>query len=373
MRLRLKAVLVLALTAVLALSGAATLAHPGAPGAVYVATNAANGNSVLVFARSDEGELVPVGSFSTGGLGSGSGLGNQGGLILSSDGDWLFAVNAGSNEVSVFEVRQNGLKLTDKVASGGKRPISLTFDRDVLYVLNAGGSAGAEDNITAFTLTEHGKLAALPYSTRHLSGSNTGPAEISFNRRGRLLVVTEKNTNKIDIFRVDRDGYATGPFVKPSSGTTPFGFAFGRRNEVFVSEAFGGAADASALSSYELERDGDLESISPSVPTTETAACWTVVTRNGRFAYVTNTGSASVSGYLIGFDGELSLLREDGKSAVTGAGPIDAALSRDDRFLFTLNSGSHSITSFRIGHDGGLTPASSVEGLPAGANGLAAH
>jgi 6-phosphogluconolactonase len=369
--MRLKTVLVLALTAVLALSGAATLAHPGARGAVYVATNAANGNSVLVFSQSDEGELVAVGSFSTGGLGSGGGLGNQGGLILSSDDDWLFVVNAGSNEVSVFEVRPNGLKLTDKVASGGKRPVSLTFDRDVLYVLNAGGSVGAEDNIAAFKLTEHGKLAALPYSTRALSGSNTGPAEISFNRRGRLLLVTEKNTNSIDIFRVDRDGNATGPFVRPSSGTTPFGFAFGRRNEVFVSEASGGAANASALSSYELERDGDLESISPSVRTTQTAACWAVVTRDGRFAYVTNTGSATISGYSVSLDGELSLLRADGKSAVTGAGPIDAAFSRDDKFLFTLNSGGHSITSFRVGEDGALTPASSIEGLPAGANGLA--
>lgn len=357
----------------LALNVETVLAQSDALGAVYVATNAASGNSVLVFSRAAGGTLTLSGSFPTGGLGTGTGLGNQGGLILSAADEWLFVVNAGSNDLSVFEVRSNGLRLMDKAASGGKQPISVTFDRGVLYVLNAGGSVGGEDNITAFTLTSQGKLIPLTGSTRQLSSSNTGPAEVSFNKRGNLLLITEKNTNNIDIFRVNRDGFAAGPFVEPSSGATPFGFAFGRRDRVFVSEAFGGAPNASALSSYELETDGELESISPSVPTTQTAACWAVVTPDGRFAYVTNTGSATISGYSVDADGELSLLQGDGKSAVTGAGPIDAAFSRDAQFLFTLNSGAHTITGFRVGDEGQLSPLSSVGGIPAGANGLAAR
>jgi 6-phosphogluconolactonase len=342
-------------------------------GVVYVATNAVAGNSVLVFARSGDGQLTPAGSFSTGGLGTGAGLGNQGGLVLTANNDWLFVVNAGSNEVSVFEVRANGLTLTDKVASGGKMPVSVTFDRDVLYVLNAGGSVGAEDNITGFSLTRHGKLVPLAGSTRPLSAANTGPAEVGFNANGNLLVVTEKNTNKIDIFKVDRDGLATGPFVEPSSGGEPFGFAVGRHNRVFVSEAFGGAPHGSALSSYELEGDAELESISASVPTNQTAACWAVLTPDERFAYVTDTGSATVTGYAVDADGELSRLQADGSSAATGAGPIDAAISRTGRFLFTLNSGAHTITGFRIGDEGELSPVSVAGGIPAGANGLAAR
>lgn len=356
-----------------ALSATNVLARPNTSGVVYVASNEVAGNNVLVFSRSANGELAFSESFPTGGLGTGTGLGNQGGLILSADDNWLFVVNAGSNEVSLFEVRPNGLKRTDKVASGGKLPISLAFDRDVLYVLNAGGAAGAEDNITAFTLTRRGKLVALRDSTRHLSASNTGPAQVSFDLRGSRLVVTEKSTNTIDVFTVNRDGYATGPELHPSSGITPFGFAFGKRNRLFISEAFGGAANASALSSYELKRDGKLELVSPSVPTNQTAACWTVVTGDGRFAYVTNTGSGTISGYSIGFDAKLSLLQEDGLSAITGAGPIDAGISNNDRFLFTLNGGNHTITGFRIGHDGDLAPVSLAHGLPVGSNGLAAR
>ena len=358
---------------VFALQGWSLSAQPNAADAVYVATNAAAGNSVLFFSRSASGALTPAGSFATGGSGTGGGLGNQSGLILSRDGEWLFVVNAGSNEVSVFEVRPDGLKLTDKVASGGKMPVSVTFDRDVLYVLNAGGGAGAEDNITGFSFSGQGKLEPLAGSTRKLSGTNTGPAQVGFNHKGSLLVVTEKNTNKIDTFGVDRDGFATGPIVQPSSGVEPFGFAFGRHDRVFVSEAFGGKPNGSALSSYELERDGELESISPSVGTNQTAACWAVLTQDGRFAYVTDTGSAAVTGYSVDAEGRLALLQADGKSATTGAGPIDTAFSRDDQFLFTLNSGSHTITGFRVGDQGQLSGVSSVGGLPASANGLAAR
>jgi len=243
----------------------------------------------------------------------------------------------------------------------------------VLYVLNAGGSVGAEDDISGFTLTRHGKLVPLAGSARPLSATTTGPAEVSFNRNGNLLLVTEKNTSKIDLFKVDREGFASGPFVEPSSGTEPFGFAVGRHNRVFVSEAFGGAPRGSALSSYELESDAELEAISASVPTNQTAACWAVLTPDEQFAYVTDTGSATITGYAVGANGDLSRLQADGSSAATGAGPIDAAISRTGRFLFTLNSGAHTITGFRIGDEGELSPVSVAGGIPPGANGLAAR
>src|SRR5262245_53439962 len=132
------------LTVIVAMSVGQASASDGRD-VVYVATNAVSGNSVLVSTRSADGHLTPAGSFATGGSGTGTGLGNQGGLILTADNDWLFVVNASSNDVSVFEVRSNGLRLTDRVASGGTMPVSVAFDRDVLYVLNAGGSGGAED------------------------------------------------------------------------------------------------------------------------------------------------------------------------------------------------------------------------------------
>jgi 6-phosphogluconolactonase len=337
------------------------------PGAVYTLTNDPAGNAVEVFDRAGDGSLTADGEFATGGTGTGAGLGNQGALVL--DGKLLFAVNPGSDSVSSFRVRGGGLELIDTDASGGDQPISLTVDDRLLYVLNEGGTG----NIAGHTLSKHGALSPLAGSTRPLSGAGVDPAQIEFDPRGETLVVTEKNTNLIDTYAVDRDtGLAGGPNPQASAGATPFGFAFGPRGHLIVSEAFGGATDASAVSSYGLE-DGIIDAISPSAATTETAACWIVVTKNGRFTYTTNTGSGSISGYSIVQDGALTLLDADGVTAQTGPGPIDMALARSSRLLYSLNSGDGTISGFRVGADGSLTPIGGASGLPAAATGLAAQ
>ena len=343
-------------------------------GAVYTMDNSTNGNNVLLFRRAGDGSLTPAGSFPTGGSGTSSGLANQGGVLLSRDGRWLFVCNAGSHEISVFAVTPNGLLLTEKVASEGRRPVSLTLHRNLLYVLNAGGAAGAHDNITAF-LFAFGKLTHCPGSTRALSADNTGPAEIAFTRNGDVLVVTEKATGVIDTFTVGDDGLVDDHKMFASPVPTPFGFAVGGADRIFVSEAKGGAADAGSVSSYEVSNDGDLAAISSAVPTTETAACWVVLTRDERYAYASNTGSGTLSAYRVGPDGSLQLLNSDGITGTTGAGskPIDLALSRDSRYLYSLNSGNGTITAFRVEANGSLQALPGLSGLPADANGLAAR
>lgn len=346
-------------------------ASGGRVAAVYTLTNEAGGNAVAAFERGVDGSLTPAGVYPTGGLGSGGGLGSQGAVVLSENGRLLLAVDAGSDEISSFLVARDGsLALADRIASGGDLPISVTVHDDLVYALNAGGAG----NISGFTVSTDGSLAPLPGSSRPLSSSAAGPAQVQFNPDGTVLVVTEKATNRISTYTVGAGGLASGPNVQASAGATPFGFDFDKRGRLFVSEAFGGATDASATSSYVLSPSGTLSVVSPSVGTTETAACWVVVTGNGRFAYVTNTGSGTVSGYAIGSDGSLTLLDPDGVTAVTGAGssPIDAAFSHNSRFLFVLKAGTHSIAGFRVsGDDGSLTPAGEIFGLPASSVGLA--
>jgi 6-phosphogluconolactonase len=341
----------------------------GTVGALYTLTNSAAGNAVLVYDRGAEGTISAAGSFATGGLGTGSGLGSQGALVLSGNGKWLFAVNAGSNEISAFAVRKDRLALASKVASGGVTPISLTVAHDVLYVLNAGDGTNA-GNISGYRIGSHGGLSALAGSSRPLSAASVGPAQIQFSPGGRVLVVTEKGTNSIDTYTVTKDGRASGPNVQASSGATPFGFDFDKRGHLIVSDAFGGAPGASALSSYSLSAAGALVAITPLAPDGQTAACWVVTTKNGRYAYTTNTGSANVSSYAIGHDGSISLL--NAVAGTTGAGPIDAALARNSHYLYTVDSGAHTISAFTVKADGALEPIAGVGGLPASAVGLAA-
>ncbi|MEO7276229.1 MAG: beta-propeller fold lactonase family protein [Vicinamibacterales bacterium] len=339
-------------------------------GAVYTMSNATTGNRILAFERGPGGTLTHTGSFATGGLGSGGGLGSQGALTLSENDRWLLAVNAGSNDVTLFATDDDGLRWLDKVPSGGTQPVSVTIHRTLVYVLNAGS-----DSVSGFRLRPHGQLSPIAGSTRPLSGSATGPAQVQFSPDGRVLVVTEKATNLILTYVVDEEGFLGPPQVQPSHGATPFGFAFGIRRQLFVSEAFGGAPDASAVSSYGVAANGTLHLVSPTVATHQTAACWVVVTEGGRFAYTTNTGSGSISGYGIDQDGTLTPLNADGRTADTGAGsaPTDLALSENGRFLFVLNSAAHSIGTFRIRRNGQLEPVGTIGGLPVGANGLAAQ
>lgn len=333
---------------------------------VYTMSNAPSGNAVLAFEQRGDA-LIPAGSFPTQGTGSGGGLGNQGAIVLSDDGETLFAVNAGSDEVSVFQVYDHGLKLTCKVSSGGVRPISIAVHEDWVYVLNAGGTG----NITGFELTSRNILKPIPGSTRSLSGAATAPAQIEFNPEGNTLVVTEKATQIIDTYTVDEDGVAAGPVSQPSSGVTPFGFAFNKQGILIVSEAFGGTANASAVSSYTLN-NGVLSLRSGSVTDFQAAACWIVVTRNGKFAYTSNTGSNNISSYRVGRKGTLTLL--EAVAASTGAAPIDMALNRNSKFLYVLNTTARTIDVFRVDRGSGeLTHLTSISGLPTGANGLMAQ
>jgi 6-phosphogluconolactonase (cycloisomerase 2 family) len=342
---------------------------PYMAGAVYVMTNGSAGNHVLAFKRSPDGTLGASTAYSTGGIGTGGGLGSQGALVLSGNGRWLFAVNAASNDLSVFRIDASGLTLTDREASGGERPISVTSHGSLVYVLNAGGSA----NIAGFRLSSAGELTALAGSTRPLSADAPNPAQVAFTPAGDRLVVTEKGTNLILTYAVGAGGYASQPTSHPSSGTTPFGFAFAGRATLAVSEAFGGAADASAVSSFSLR--GGFSVVSASVGTTETAACWAVATRDGRYVYVTNAGSGTVTGYAVAANGALTLLDADGATGVTGASssPTDAAVSNNSRYLYVLASGSHEVRAFVVAADGSLSPVNGAAGLPAGSVGIAAR
>ncbi len=353
-----------------ALPRSATLSRGGSDvGAVFTLSNSAAGNAVIAFGRSADGSLTPAGSFATLGNGTGAGLGSQGAVALSDDGRFLFAVNAASNTITSFTVDGPSLTRVSTVASGGTLPISLTTHGSVLYVLNAGGT----ENITGFAIGSAGSLTVLAGSTRPLSGTGVGPAQVGFDPSGRWLVVTEKNTNLIDVYAVAENGYASAPIVNPSAGQTPFGFAFNQQGVLIVSEAFGGAVDASAVSTYTLGGSGALGVVSASVPTTETAACWVAVTNNGKFAYAANTGSASVTGFEVR-QASLAILNADGKTGATGTTPIDAAVTRNSQFLYTLTVGSRAISAFAVRqNDGSLSAVAGAAGLPVGTVGLAAQ
>jgi 6-phosphogluconolactonase len=374
-------IVIVSLVLLTALSAAAQRNRVDAPnnfksGAVYVLTNQTE-NSIAVFLRNNkDGTLTPAGTFPTGGAGNPTAippdpptdpLASQGSLVLSEQ--LLFAVNAGSNEISVLGVGKSSLSLLDKVASGGIRPISLTVYENLLYVLNEGGTP----NITGFTIGEDGTLTPLAGSTRPLIGGPTAdPAQVGFSPDGSLLVVTEKMGNRLDTYPVNANGLPDAPFDNPSNGITPFGFAFTEDWYLIVSEAFGGMPGQSKVSSYDSAAGGLLDVISGSVPNGQTASCWVVISNNGKYAYVSNTGSGTISSYYINDNGTLELAEAVAGSTGAGSAPIDMALSNNSRFLYVVDNGRQMIHAFSTEKDGTLTPIDAESGLPFGMQGIAA-
>jgi 6-phosphogluconolactonase len=211
-------------------------------------------------------------------------------------------------------------------------------------------------------------------STRPLiGGAGADPAQIDFDRSGELLVVTEKAGNRLNTYIIDDDGLPSAPIDNASNGMTPFGFAFNNANTLVVSEAFGGAPNQSAVSSYDASASGILSVISGSVPNSQTAACWVVITNNGKLAFVSNTASGTISSYRVNAEnGSLTLLNPVAANTGMGSAPIDMTLSVNSRILFVHLAGTQSVVSFRIGGNGNLTPVDTAGGLPLGAQGIAA-
>jgi 6-phosphogluconolactonase len=344
-------------------------------GGVFTQTNDAAGNAVVAYARRADGSLSYLGTYSTGGRGLAptSGLGSQGAVLLSPNSRFLFAANAGSNDVSSFVVNKDGLTLVSTVSSGGQRPVSLAATDRILYALN-----NASSTVAGFRIGHNGAITPVSRWTRSLSRSGANAAQVQFTKDGRFLVVVHRTAPGFDVFPVNPDGSLGAPVFTPSVGSAPFGFDITARGQIIVSEpgANVGGTPQSATS-YDLERGGRLSVVSAGIASNQLAPCWVVITGNGRFAYTANAGSGSISGYAIAADGSLTLLTPDGRTGVTGNGttPLDMDVSRNGRFLYVIEGGTGNIMGFTIARDGSLAPMADVP-PPASARprgGLAAY
>jgi 6-phosphogluconolactonase len=332
---------------------------------VYVQTNDAERNEIIAFDRSDDGRLEPLGRYETGGRGTGAPhLPSQSSVVLSDDGDWLLVANAGSDEVSLFAVEGDGLRLEARVSSGGSAPTSVAARGGIVYVLNNG-----TPGIAGFALD--GGLAPLEGSARSLA-ADADPAQIAFSPDGRTLVVTERGRNAISAFAVDEHGLAGEAETIESSGATPYGFDFAN-GSVVITEAFGGEAGKAAASSYALSGPGRLSPVSASVADTRSEVCWAATTRDGRFVYVTNFGDGTISSFAVGEGGTIELLEPVAGSTRLGeAGIRDEGITRDGRFLYAIDADAQRVFGWTVGADGSLEPVGEFEGVPATVAGLAA-
>jgi 6-phosphogluconolactonase len=332
---------------------------------VFIMTNDAERNQIVAYKSTSDGSFVEAGRFETGGRGTGGGvlpLESQGSLTLSQDHSFLFAVNAGSGELSVFRVQGASLFLVSKLPTGGAMPVSVAQRQNRVYVLNQGGSGA----VVGFNMDPSGHLTRIPSSIALLSAKLVAGVDVSISPDGRFVVVVEQLTdpasatqksNNIDTFRIRPDG-TLGPIVENQSpGPGAFSSAFTPNGTLIVTEA-GTLAQptASGISSYNVQSDGTITPITQSVPTGGLLACWNVITPNAKFVYAVNAGTSNISGFAIARDGALAPIG----SGVLASDPpnsanLDVAISSDGKLLFNINPGSGTIGVFGIEPDGRLS------------------
>jgi 6-phosphogluconolactonase (cycloisomerase 2 family) len=326
-------------------------------------------NSVVAFERAASGALTRVGEFRTGGRGGVErdvpldSLASQDSLTYDSAHRLLFAVNAGSNTVTSFAVSGARLTRLQTVSSGGEFPVSVAARAGLLYVLNAGGTG----NVTGFRINSAGRLVSLPGARRSLGLANqsrpefiTAPADVAITPDGAHLVVTTKANNTIDVFNVNH-GRLSAPIKNTAADTVPFALAFSGAHRLVVANA-----GNSSVSTYTINTDGTLRTLTRAVQDGQAALCWLVGT-NSTF-YGANAGSSTISAFAVDARGTATLTgTPDGIVARTGGGSggtIDLAITHDGRLLYAENAFTGTVEGYAIQPDHSLTLVSVTTGLP---------
>jgi 6-phosphogluconolactonase (cycloisomerase 2 family) len=357
-----------AAAALSALPASAATVH-GAPApvhAVFVQTDNTAGNTIVAYERTASGGLRLAGSYPTGGNGgalTGSvvdHLASEGSLAYDSQAGLLYAVNAGSNTITVFKVNGDTLIRMQVISSGGQFPVSITAHGNQVYVLNALGGG----SVAGFVQLGD-RLLPVPFWSRAL-GLGTSPAtvftgtpgQIAFTPDGSHLVVTTKGAaNTIDVFRAGPFGPSAEPAVTSLPGQVPFGITFDAYGHLAVAET---GTDTVAI--FSIAAGGELTQLG-SAATGQAATCW-ITAGPGGTLYASNAGSGTESALRAQPDGAVTLLG----ATPTDAGTVDAAASSDGQYLYVQAGGPGNVDAYRINPDGSLTQTGSVT-VPGAAGG----
>ncbi len=338
--------------------------HPGPPPPyrsdhpVFVQTDNLAGNQVIAYDQGRDGSLTEVGAYPTEGLGGAlegsvvDHLASQGSLTYDAEDGLLYAVNAGSDTVSVFAVYGDRLALRQVIDSGGSFPVSVAVHHGVVYVLNAEAGGSLQGYRVVF-----GRLFPIPASGRELGLDPTEtprfthtPGQVAFSPDGSQVIVTTKAAGSaIDVFGVQAFGrLSPTPVVNSEPGTVPFAVTFDQVGDLVVTQA-----GTNAVTSYALHHDGTVSALS-TLATGQQATCWVVL--SGAVAYASNAGSATLSDIGIGVGGQLSSLG----ATETSGGTVDAAVAANGRFLYVQGGATGTVDGFAIGSGGTLTKVGTV-------------
>lgn len=349
------------LLAVLGLFGAIQLIQPTkAHGeTLYTMTNVAGPNAVAAFNVDPEtGRLQFQALYPTGGIGNPNTVRSSQNAMVT-DGNYLYVVNPGSNDISVFQINEHGTLtlMGPPMPSGGVRPVSLAVSRQgLMYVANQGDFATTPANYSGFWSVE-GHLSAVQNSKVDLT-LNSKPSQVLFSDDGKFMVAARPAASTIDTFHVSDSGQLERLGEYPNQ---PGAFAM-QFNPVIRHQLVFTLAFLPGSATYELTGSNELHPLSAAADPFAGDPCWLVIRNDGKALWLSGFFESGVSLHEIGPNGELTFI---GKHDTSTFGEFSTFLASDpnQRFMYEVIPGSNVIHAMRITGDttdGGLSDLQTI-------------
>ena len=409
------------------LSACAGGGSSGVPsGYVYTTLNGEGENAVVRFTRMTDGTLDKEKSFPTGSQGGanrGAGGDAYGDFdsqnAVSIIGDYLLAVNAGGNDVSVFKIDRATGDLTHvaNVASGGARPVTLTTQpvagEDGMHWVVVGNqwnnpnvqkggdgeapieryphdefiASGHEEinldrNISVFTFDANTGKLVFDYLADSYVGTNGGPTTIDFSPDGTKLVVAtwgiahfgtatpsldEQKPSRVYVydFSAEDGDVSNSRFYEEAGVAGSIGLDWSPNSEFVYVTNFNLTVDTRDHSVTVLAATADAVNKVQNFGTGDGAdvdeACWMLVSPDGTKAYASSFGTNVISVFNIEADGTLSTIGPDTETAY--ANRAEGTPAGDTKDMYIVGTDfyiigayqTYTMSHYRIGADGTLT------------------
>jgi 6-phosphogluconolactonase len=301
-------------------------------------------------------------------------------LVFDPHRRFLFAVSEGlgidGGGVVSFKIDgpTGHLTLLSRQPSLGGEPCHLCCDPTGRWLLVANHEHGS---VVVLPIDADGRLGPVSDFVQH-EGSGPGPTQagphahfVTFDLRGRRVLVADKGIDKMMIYQLDADAGKLVPnepaFASLHAGAAPRHLAFHPSGEyAYVN----GEADMTITAfSYDDQRGAldELQVLSTLPAGATRDGCSTAeieVEPEGRFVYVSNRGHDSIAVFAI--DQASGRLTAAGHVPTQGRTPRNFAVDPTGTFVYVGNQNSDTIVHFRIDHQSGqLIPTGDV--TPVGA------
>jgi 6-phosphogluconolactonase (cycloisomerase 2 family) len=333
---------------------------------VYTETNnpEQGQNAILAF-RQDAltGQLTQIGSFATGGTGQlnlpkivGPDDGDQQ-VQATADGRFLYAVNEGSGSITAFRIQRNGgLERIGTFASGGDQPDSIGIAGHFLYVANRGDDAAGQTATTApgvrgFRIDPNGSLTPISEASVDFA-VGTFATQTLVSRDNRFLFVETATLsgasggNTVNTFRIGDDGSLIAAPGGPASAGTNAPLLLGAAANPRFNIVYAGFTSSSQVGVFTYDETGRTTFVNTATDA-GTAPCWSVVSADGRYLYVSNTASNSIGVYSLADPlhpaqiQNLVLAGPHGNATTGQANSFEIALDPTGHSLFAITQSSN--------------------------------